>query len=221
MLVDAVVLAGGRSTRLAHGHAEPAGPPAKASLLLGGSTLLNLAVSATLSIARECVVVGPVDGRRLADAVLTTRETPHFAGPAAAIAAGMERLDAAHAASGTAPADAVLVLACDMPGIVSHLAALLEALAPASPLVDGVISVDDSGHRQPLAALYRRAALANAIGRLDSESLVGLSVRELIAPLALSPLAALDGATDDVDTWEDAARFGAHSPTTNSAEGAS
>ncbi len=129
---DAVILAGGRSARLS-------GVP-KAGLLVDGSTLLELALDAAGGAGRT-VVVGPDPGT-LPDGVLNCREEPAFAGPAAAIAAGLSALAEAAAApgqaggsagtgpggaTGDAPARWTLVLACDMPRAASAVGALLAA----------------------------------------------------------------------------------------------
>lgn len=208
MLIDAAVLAGGRSSRL--------GSVAKASLQVDGHSLLEHAVSAALSVSRTCIAVGPIDPRLVSTTVFITREDPPFSGPAAALAAGVHHLST----NGTSESDAILVLACDMPGIAAQVPVLAAALASAPANVDGAISVDVFGHRQPLACLYRSRALVGAISRFADVGLSGLSMRELIEPLTLIPVAALLGATDDVDTWEDAARLGATDPATETKEAA-
>ncbi|MBH0130016.1 molybdenum cofactor guanylyltransferase [Salinibacterium sp. NK8237] len=206
MLIDAAVLAGGRSSRL--------GSAAKASLHVEGNSLLEHALAAALSVARTCTVVGPIDPNLVDSAVLITREDPPFSGPAAALAVGVHHL----AANVPSESDAILVLACDMPGIAAHVPALAAALSAAPADVDGVISVDATGHRQPLAGLYRRRALVNAISRCADDDLIGLSMRKLIEPLTLITVEALLGETGDVDTWEDAARLGATDPVTETKE---
>lgn len=207
MLIDAAVLAGGRSSRL--------GYVTKASLLVNGQTLLEHTVSAALSVSRSCVVVGPDDLALRDVTVLRAREDPPFSGPAAALAAGVRELSTREASTGTGTgtgtieSEAILVLACDMPAIGTQVAVLVAALAVAPPDVDGVISVDEFGYRQPLAGLYRSRALVSAISRFTTAELNGLSMKRLIEPLALVPVAAALGATDDVDTWDDAVRLGA------------
>lgn len=228
MLIDAVILAGGRSARL--------GSVAKSALQVGGRSLVELTVSAALGVSRRCVVVGPIDLAELdravsagrtpgnvvfgdeafGDSVLVTREEPPFAGPAAALEAGVRKLAAASAPLG----DAVLVLACDMPAIERQLPVLVAALAAAEAGVGGAITVDASGRRQPLACLYRSGALLDALARFSPGELVGRSMRDLIGELDLLPVAGLPSATDDVDTWEDAARLGATLPTREMKEGA-
>lgn len=186
MIVGALILAGGRSTRL--------GSSAKQKLLVDGVPLLARTVRAVRRAgARDVVVVGDesVDDAR------TVREEPPFGGPVAAVAAGLAALPA--------DTDLVLVLACDMPAIDVALPALL-----AAPEGDGTIAVD-RGRRQHLALAARPAALAGALAALPA--LPGAAMRELLAPLDLREAPVPDGATDDIDTWGDAARFGAVPPT--------
>ena len=87
MEFDAIILAGGRSSRL--------GGVPKSGLIYDGATLLERSLRAA-GAARRTVVVGPDPGG-LPGGVLTCREEPPFAGPAAAIAAGLAALAADHA----------------------------------------------------------------------------------------------------------------------------
>lgn len=222
MLVDAVILAGGQSSRL--------GSVAKASLRVGGQSLLERTVDAALSAARRCVVVGPFAPNAFAapeyaSAVFTTREDPPFSGPAAAVAAGVRQLvptsptesgaeESSTVVSSTAVCDCVLVLACDMPGIAAQVPVLVAALASAPVGVEGALAVDAARQLQPLAGLYRRQSLVDAVSRFSETDLVGLSMRKLIEPLSVVQVATPPGATDDVDTWDDAVRLGATPPTT-------
>lgn len=192
MDVDAIVLAGGRSRRL--GGAD------KARLQCDGVTLLASTIAAAPQ-ARRTVVVGPDSSEPLPADVLMAREQPPFGGPAAAIAAGLRRLNE-HV---PAP-DAVLVLACDMPHIDLAVPLLLEALA-SDPNTDGTIATDTAGQAQPLAAAYRFAPLAAAI-TTHADQLNGLAVRQLVADLTLTPVVVPAGSTADVDTWDDAAALG-------------
>jgi len=196
VLIDALVLAGGRSSRL--------GAVPKAGLVYEGETLLARTLGAA-GIARQVVAVGPIDAEALPPQALVAREDPPFSGPAAGIAAGL----AALAATGTAPSDVTLVLACDMPHADVVVRTLVDALtdAAAADEIDGVIGVDENGRRQPLAAAYRTSRLAAAV-RAHRDELAGLPVSRLIADLTLLPVATPPGATDDVDTWSDAQRLG-------------
>jgi molybdopterin-guanine dinucleotide biosynthesis protein A len=189
MIVDALILAGGRSSRLDHSD--------KQKLQIGGEPLLQRAVAAVKTAgARRIVIVGD-EG---VDDVPAVREDPAFAGPVAAIAAGLRALPG--------DADAVLVIACDMPLVAAALPVLLDAFAG-----DGVIAVD-RGHRQQLVIVVRRAALAAAIDQLPT--VVDASMRALLGTLDLVDVVVPEGSTDDIDTWDDAARFGAARPTDRS-----
>ena len=187
LIVDALILAGGRSTRL--------GDSDKQKLVLPrGVSVLERAVDAVRSVgARSIVLVGD-DGM---DGVVTVRENPPFGGPVAAIAVG--------SASLPSDSDLVLLLACDMPGIGDALPLLLSGVQG-----EGSIAVD-RGRRQQLAFAVRRDALARALASHPEHA--GASVRSLLEHLDLTEVAVPDGSTDDIDTWEDAARFGILPPT--------
>jgi molybdopterin-guanine dinucleotide biosynthesis protein A len=185
MIVDALILAGGKSSRL--------GGASKSRLVVSGQSLLARTIQAVAgSDVRHTVIVGD-EGM---DAVVAIREEPAFAGPVAATAAGLRAL--------SADSDAVLVVACDMPGIASALPVLLGDLTG-----DGAIAVD-RGRRQQLAVVIRTAALRQALTGLPT--VVDASMRDLIAGLDLIEVVVPQGSTDDIDTWDDAARLGATAP---------
>jgi molybdopterin-guanine dinucleotide biosynthesis protein A len=186
---DAIVLAGGRSSRLG---GEP-----KAALSFEGRSLVSRTLDAAAD-ARRSVVVGDASALVLPAGVRLTREEPAFGGPAAAIAAGLAAL------AGPGSGEYTLVLACDMPGIGLALPPLLESAGRAA---DGAIAVDSVGHPQYLAGVYRTASLAAAVER-HGAGLANLSVFALLAGLDLERTPVPDGSTRDVDTWADAARFG-------------
>jgi molybdopterin-guanine dinucleotide biosynthesis protein A len=206
---DAVILAGGRSSRL--------GGAPKPRLVSGGRTLLELALEAAHG-AHTIVVVGPDPGP-LPAGVLTCREEPPFAGPAAAIAAGLAALAAHRMAGGIAPPTPAapawtLVLACDMPRATAAVTALREELAHGAE-GDGVLAVSADGRRQPLAGFYGTAALQRSAAEAARRgALADASVFALLASLDVRGLRVPPGSTDDVDTWEDAAALGVsgHSP---------
>lgn len=217
MEFDAVILAGGRSARL--------GGVPKSGLEYGGATLLELSLRAAHG-AGDVVVVGPDPGT-LPAGVLNCREDPPFAGPAAAIAAGLSAL-AAHKTvrpGSTGPAPLTLVLACDMPGAEAAVRALLDVLEGSGPLgtsghgvagetgARGVMAVSADGRRQPLLGLYSTIALqrsvADAAGR---GALENASVFGLLASLEVREVRVPAGSTDDVDTWDDASALGVSGP---------
>ena len=202
MSVDAIILAGGRSSRL--------GGVAKASLFRDGRTLLQLAIDAARAAGGRVVVVGPEV--ETTDPVRFVRERPVFGGPAAAIAAGLDALRDGVAAEGPAQ---VAVLACDMPDAAPALAAVLDAAtatAAAGTDADGWVAVDDSGREQSLLAVYHREALERRVAALrasqPSGDLAGVSVRQLLAGLVLRQVPIPDGGSADVDTWADATELG-------------
>jgi molybdopterin-guanine dinucleotide biosynthesis protein A len=188
LVFDAVVLSGGRSSRL--------GGVPKSSLLIDGSSLLGR-TSGALDAARRLVVVGlPSPG--LPERAELIREDPPFGGPAAAVRAAVVHLQGD-------PAPWVLLLACDMPRISDALPALTDgALATGASVL-----AHDGGRDQPLAALYRWADLAMAV---DQQEVRNLSMRALLARVTWSPVEVPAGSTTDIDTWSDARQFGVEEP---------
>lgn len=194
---DAVILAGGRSSRL--------GGVPKAGLVLDGTTLLQRTCAA-LADAEHAVVVGPRPddaGRAVAGAPSFVREEPLFAGPAAALAAGFRAL--------TGPRSPwCAVVACDMPRVDDLVAALLAEAARGGGT--SLVAVD-GGRDQPLAALYRSDDLAAAIDAvLASGPATDLSMRRLLASVKTRPVPVPPGTTHDVDTWNDARALGVDVP---------
>jgi len=211
VLIDALILAGGRSSRL--------DSVAKARLRYEGHTLLERTVAAVSSL-RNAVVVGDVTEQALPPGLLVTLEDPPFGGPAAGIGAGLASL----AAADPTASDYTIVLACDMPNIGAAVPLLLSALADGDgkhaanradedAIGDGLIAVDSEHRLQPLAAAYRTGALRRAVARQrGAGSLSGLSVFQLIRELRLREIAVPGEATSDIDTWTDADRWGIGRP---------
>lgn len=186
---DAVVLAGGRATRL--------GGASKARLVVGGVPLLDRALAANAA-ARRVAVVGPPE---LASAVggraVVVREDPPFGGPVAGLAAGLRAL-------GAPDAPWVLLLAVDVPSAAGAVAALERAVAGGPP-ADGAHLVR-AGRAQWLVGLYRRAALEAALAGVEPD---GASMRQVVGALRCTEVPDEAGWSDDVDTPADAARLGA------------
>jgi molybdopterin-guanine dinucleotide biosynthesis protein A len=189
---DALVLAGGRSRRM--------GVP-KLGLVVAGDTLLAHACAAVQD-ARRLVVVGPPDQPGTPPRAIAVREDPPFGGPAAAIAAGLSGL-------GADEADRVVVLAADVPRAGEVVPVLLAAL-DARPDADGVVARSSDGHRQPLLAVYRTAALRSALAA--HAPLAGSSVMRVIAGLALTEIDLPDVVLADVDTPADLHRITEETP---------
>lgn len=193
---DAVILAGGRSSRL--------GGTAKALLRApDGRTLLRTALDAARA-ASSTVVAGPAElAAEIPGAAVLVREDPPFSGPAAAVGAAV-----AHLADSGSDAAWTLVLACDMPHVQGAVDALLQAAAD-SPGEYSLLAVDDSGRQQPLAALYRSAALRSAVGAVDRPGgLENQSMKRLLARVQWRGVPVPRHATADVDTWIDARNLG-------------
>ncbi|MET3902396.1 NTP transferase domain-containing protein [Paenarthrobacter sp. 4246] len=198
MEFNAVILAGGRATRL--------GGVPKPSLTYDGETLLSRALQAARG-ASAVVVVGPdasgTGGEPLPVEVLRAREEPAFAGPAAAIAAGLVALEGRGAG-----VPWTLILACDMPHAARGVSHLWEALA-AHPEAEGAMAVSGDGRKQPLLGVYNTGALDREVAvACQGSGLTDSSVFRLLARLNLLDVAVPAGSTDDVDTWEDAAALG-------------
>lgn len=195
--LDAVILAGGRSSRL--------GGTPKAELEVGGVRLVDLAVAAAVAAgAGRTVVAGPPG--LVAPPVISRREDPPFGGPVAGVAAALDALPHAEPHAET-DAAWVLVLSCDLPHARAVAVALADAAraATVSPSGDGIdgICLDD-GRPQWLTAVYRRARLDEALARLGAVR--DASVGALVGGLRLDRIADVDGLAADVDTWADLRR---------------
>jgi molybdenum cofactor guanylyltransferase len=162
---DAVLLAGGRGTRL--------GGTDKPGLVVGGQTLLGAVVSAVTSAgADRVVVVGPERPAPRSPGDLVTgaggqvryvREDPPGCGPVAALACGLEQVSA----------PLVVLLAADLPFLrPAHVTRLLAALA--SQEAPGVVLLDDSARPQWLVSGWLAARLRGALDRYPGSSLGGL-----------------------------------------------
>ena len=182
---DAIVLAGGRGSRL--------GGVTKPGVTIGGRRLLDIALVA-VSAARQVVVVGDLP---VPDGVRLTREDPPFGGPVAGVAAGFELLDE--------PAPWTLLLASDLPDAEAAVASLLRA-DPASEH-EGVCLLDADDRLQWLLGCYRTDALARRLGERGDPPLTAMY--RLLEPLYLLGVQAGDASVADLDTPEDAARWAA------------
>jgi molybdopterin-guanine dinucleotide biosynthesis protein A len=173
MDVDAIVLAGGRGSRL--------GGVDKAALEMDGETLLARTLRA-VARADRVIIVGDVDELDH----IVVREEPRFAGPAAAIGAGLAEVRASH----------VLVLPCDQPFVHEAVDVLIAAASG-----DGSIAIDGNGRRQHLMAVLRTDALRASVAA--QSTLTDLSVRALLDPLDLVEVAVPARSALDIDTWHD------------------
>jgi molybdopterin-guanine dinucleotide biosynthesis protein A len=164
----------------------------KAGIELDGITLLERALSATMT-ASEVVVVG--DQVPTTRPVTWTMEDPRGGGPAAGLLTALGHL--------LRPPELVMVLAVDMPQVgPGTFARLGEALQHAGADHDGAVLVDDDCRRQPLCAVYRRRPLV-AAAPVRPYDWHGLPMHRLLEPLQLLEVAARADEARDVDTWGD------------------
>lgn len=154
---DAVVLTGGRSSRLGGLH--------KPGVSLGGRTIGARVLDAVRDADRT-VVVGPEVPGTTVD--LITREEPAGGGPVAGLAAGLVGV----------LAPAVATLAADLPFL--DRAAVLELRAGLDEDHAAVLAlyVDDEGRDQPLCAVWATAALRAALTRVGGPG--GVPLRRLV-----------------------------------------
>jgi molybdenum cofactor guanylyltransferase len=201
----AVVLAGGSSRRWAGRD--------KTAATLAGRTVLEHAVAAVVPGAAELVVVAPQDHPArpaVWDVALTvgcplawTREDPPGGGPLAGLAAGLASLSALGGLLG--PPEVVVVVAGDLPFARTACPRLVAALTTEGPQpADAALGVDPEGHRQPLLAAYRTAALRQRFVAADLEDLAGRALRDLLAGLVVRevPVTAVEAL--DLDNPQDA-----------------
>ncbi|WP_194815117.1 NTP transferase domain-containing protein [Nocardia sp. XZ_19_385] len=158
--VDAIVLAGGRASRM--------GGVDKPAIVIGGRSMLDAALAAVAGCART-VVVGP-HRPELDPSILQVREVPPGSGPVAAIEVGLHALH-------PGPAPLVVVLAADMPFLTDT--AIGELLRHENETgADAVFAADTSGRPQYLIGVWRRSALVAALAELDT--LVNQPMKALI-----------------------------------------
>jgi len=189
---DAIVVAGGRGSRL--------GGVDKPALRIAGQTLLAQAIAAVAAARRVSVVRAaddvPVDAR-----ITRTMEWPARSGPASAIAAGLADLQAS--SRNRPPSPFVAILAADLVRSREAFAALHRH--PVPRWADGMLAVDAEGRDQPLLAIYRTAALREAVGAGATD---GLGVSALVAGLTLHRIALAGQLCADIDDDADARAAG-------------
>jgi molybdopterin-guanine dinucleotide biosynthesis protein A len=178
---DAIVLAGGTGRRL--------GGVDKAALDVGGRSLLDRVLEALVE-AQRIGVVGPA--RDLPPSVIMACERPPGGGPVAGLAAGLVLVEA----------PLVAVLACDLPFVtVDTLRSLVDAVASGGDAADGAQLVDESGRRQPLAAVYRSDRLRATISSLVQVS--NTPIRAMLEGVTMLDVTAVPEQAWDCDTWAD------------------
>jgi molybdopterin-guanine dinucleotide biosynthesis protein A len=180
---DLVILAGGRASRM--------GGVDKLAVPLDGRSSLDRLLAAAPDGTRV-IAVGPT--RRTTRPVIWCREVPSGGGPLAAVAAALPLTSA-----GT-----VLVAAGDMPRLGEAFDSLV-AVLDTRPDADVATLCDNEGMRQPLAAAYRRAALARRLECIGVPA--GRPARLLLDDMVVLDITGCT-ATEDCDTWADIERIG-------------
>jgi molybdopterin-guanine dinucleotide biosynthesis protein A len=177
----ALVLAGGRGSRLGHDD--------KAAITIGGTSALDHLLAA-LPEKVPVVVAGPERPTRRP--VTFRQEWPLHGGPVAGIASGLEVV--------STPITALLGV--DMPWAGALLAHLIAEFASCDAAA--LVPVDGAGFRQPLCAVVRTEALRGGLARLGDPR--GRSLRELISLLDVHERRLSEAETswvDDIDTPQD------------------
>jgi molybdopterin-guanine dinucleotide biosynthesis protein A len=186
--VTAFVLAGGKSTRMGR---------EKATLKLGGQTLLERALQLASWFAAEAVLVGP--GAELKAYGRVVEDVYPGQGPLAGI----------HAALAATTTELNLILAVDTPFLEPRFLEYLVAQARASGAVVTVPRTADGFH--PLAAVYRRAFRETAeralrAGRNKIDALFPEGETRVIEMGELERLAFAPAIFENLNTPEDVER---------------
>ncbi len=185
---DAIILAGGRGSRL--------GGLRKPELELDGRRLVDRALAAVAG-ARRVVVVGDAE---VPDGVPRTREDPPYGGPVAGLAAGLDHFED--------HSPWTLVLASDLPEVESAVTRLLQEMP--TDVDDGVCLTGEDGRLQWLLGYYRTDALRARLADRGDPPLTAMY--RLLGPLRLRGVDTEPDLTADIDTLDDAGRWGIELP---------
>lgn len=189
---DAIVLAGGRSTRLGRN---------KLNESLGNRTILERVVM-SLELADTVVVVGTEQTADLSQLMITTgrstekliitSEDPPGSGPAMGIAAGIAALGQSE------PYKHTVILGGDMPFVSTAIPSLLTALSTHRVAV----LVDNDNQMQYLASAWNHESLIRAASNVRQ----GDSVRSLFSGIEIAQVLDRHQASIDIDTEADLGR---------------
>ncbi|WP_345752848.1 molybdenum cofactor guanylyltransferase [Microbacterium rhizophilus] len=153
-----IVLAGGRSSRLGGRH--------KPAIRVDGVPIVARAIAALREAGAEPLVVG--EARSVPGGVPVVREDPPFAGPLAAVAAGLGALT-------PAPDGVILLLGGDMPFVTAATLARLAALA-AVAAGGAAYAEGGDGRAQPLCAAWDEAVLRARLATIGDPANLPLRV---------------------------------------------
>jgi molybdopterin-guanine dinucleotide biosynthesis protein A len=172
---SAAILAGGQARRF--------GGRDKSSLVVEGRTILERQIAELTTLTTDILIVGGREASR---------------GPARIVPdkiAGRGPLGGLHAALTESEGDATIVIACDMPYVVSSL---LRHLLSLTRDADAVVPRTERGYH-PLCAAYTRACLAPAAARLADGR---LKLTDLFEDLRLRVVT-----TNEIDAFGDHRRL--------------
>lgn len=188
--VHAIVLTGGRSSRMGGRH--------KPGIVLDGRSVIDRTVSALWSAApsAQVIIAGSDAGLspRLRNRVTVVREAPPFSGPAAGVAAALEAIPPTEGV--------VLLLGGDTPFLsATTLTSLLTAALAGAPVAS---CLDSTGHLQYLCAAWQQQVLRTQVEHIEDPA--GVPLRALFAGLSPQLVDCDPDELRDIDTPEDLAR---------------
>lgn len=188
--LDVIIVAGGRAKRM--------GGVDKAAVTVNGERLIDhlLDEVSVLDALQQVIVVSSRD-LQVRPGVKLTAEEPAFSGPVAAIYAGAAALHE-RAAERTA------ILAVDAPESANLIPELTEALDESG--AEAAVIREESGHLQPLCAVWHTESLWLAINELGETA--DRPVKALLEQANSVTEVAGTGEERDYDTLHELADFG-------------
>lgn len=188
--VRAVVLTGGRSSRMGGRH--------KPGILVDGRPVIERILSTLWSAApsAEVVIAGSDTGLSpsLQQKVTVVREEPHFSGPVAGVAAALEVVSPSEGV--------VLLLGGDLPFLSSTtLQKLLSVVIAEAPVAS---CVDATGHLQYLCSGWQQSVLLAQLEQIENP--IGVPLRALFEGLTPEVVDCDPDELRDIDTPDDLAR---------------
>ncbi|MDO5076575.1 molybdenum cofactor guanylyltransferase [Corynebacterium sp.] len=185
--VDAIILAGGRNTRMAGSD--------KAQLLYGAARFVDHLINDLRAYDNlDRIVVVTPHAYPLPNDVTRTCENPPFGGPVAGITAGTQHLR-------DTPANLVLIVPVDAPDAAQLLPRLMQKLASS----DVAVIRNRDGFIEPLCALWSKPALCDALDALPA--IANTPAKDLIRATRTVHEVKGTGAERDYDTPESLAEL--------------
>lgn len=188
--VHAIVLTGGRSSRMGGRH--------KPGIVVDGSSVIDRTLSALWSAAPEAqvIIAGSDAGlsQHLQHKTTVVREHPPFSGPVAGVAAALETIPAS--------ASVVLLLGGDTPFLSDSTIGRLLSSTTAGAAVTSCL--DSTGHLQYLCSAWQYEVFRAQVERIGEPA--GVPLRALFEGLSPECIACDPDELRDIDTPEDLAR---------------